>query len=510
MESSGTGNIAHLPGAEGEAGHDRAPPVNYEAEQALLGAILANNSALEKVADFLRAEHFAEAVHGRIFAASQTLIERNQLANAISLKNLFEDDESLAEVGGAQYLERLQKSYVSIINSGDYGRTIHDLYLRRQLIALGEDVVNDAFDHDLDLPASEQIEGAEQRLYTLGESGQIEGGFLPFKAALISAIEMAEAARKRDGHVAGVPTGFVDMDKLLGGLQKSDLVIIAGRPSMGKTALATNIGFRAAKAYKAPGMKEGREEPGDGAGVGFFSLEMSAEPLATRILSEESGVPSDRIRRGELSNDDFDRVLEASAELTSLPFFIDDSPAISVGQLRTRARRLKRQHGLSLIIVDYLQLMRPSAGAQADGRVQEVSEITRGLKAIAKELDLPVLALSQLSRAVEQREDKRPLLADLRESGSIEQDADVVMFVFREQYYLERSSPVQRAEESDDRFHERIESFKAKCEKVHGIAEIIVAKQRHGPIGTRRLFFEGATTKFSDFVGPDRVADVPF
>ena len=500
MDTSNS-NVAQLPGLPEP---QREPPVNYEAEQALLGAILANNRALEKVAEFLRPEHFAEAVHGRIFEACSTLVERNQLANAISLKNLFEQDDALAEVGGSSYLERLQDSYVSIINAGDYGRTIHDLHLRRQLIAFGEDVVNDAFDHDLDLPAKDQIEASEQRLYNLAESGEIEGGFRPFRSALTAVIEMAEAARKRDGHIAGVPTGFVDLDRLLGGLQKSDLLIVAGRPSMGKTALGTNMGFNAAKA-RVRGLAE--DDPEAGAVVGFFSLEMSAEQLATRILSEQSGVPSERVRRGELSDDDFDRILQASSELATLPFFIDDTPALTVGQLRTRARRLKRQHGLSLIIVDYLQLMHPSAGVKVDNRVQEISEITRSLKAIAKELDLPVLALSQLSRAVEQREDKRPQLSDLRESGSIEQDSDVVMFIYREQYYVERSEPIQRAEESDEKFDERHDRWKEKCDKVYGLADIMIAKQRHGPIGTRKLTFDGATTKFSSYSDAEHLPD---
>jgi replicative DNA helicase len=504
MDTTNSNTVTRLPGTEGGSEPYRDPPVNYEAEQALLGAILANNQSLEKVADFLRPEHFAEAVHGRIFEACCTLIERNQLANAISLKNLFQQDEALAEVGGAEYLERLQGSYVSIINAGDYGHTIHDLHLRRQLIALGEDVVNQAFDHDLDLPAKEQIESAEQQLYNLAESGQTEGGFQPFDNVLTLAIEMAEAARKRDGHIAGVATEFADLDKLLGGLQRSDLVILASRPSMGKTSLATNIAFNAAKA-RIRGQQV--DDPDAGAVVGFFSLEMSAEQLATRILSEASGVANDRIRRGELSDKEFDLVLQASNELSALPIFIDDTPAISVGQLRTRARRLKRQNELSLIVVDYLQLMRPTAGVQVDNRVQEISEITRGLKAIAKELDLPVLALSQLSRAVEQREDKRPLLSDLRESGSIEQDADVVMFIYREQYYLERAEPIQRPEENDDKFHERYERWKEKCDQVYGLSDIIVAKQRHGPIGTRKLSFQGATTKFSSYSDAEHLPD---
>ena len=496
------------PGTDGERYRD--PPVNYEAEQALLGAILANNTALDKVVDFLRAEHFAEPVHGRIFEASRKLIDRGQIADWVQLKNLFEQDGALEEVRGAEYLKKLQDSAISIINAGDYGRTIHDLFLRRQLIVVGEDMVNDAFDHDLDSPSTEQIESAEQKLYNLSESGQIEGGFQAFSWALTRAVEMAEAARKRDGHMAGVPTGFIDLDRLLGGLQKSDLVVVAGRPSMGKTALATNIGFNAAKVIqKTPSDLDAAAHGLEGV-IGFFSLEMSAEQLATRILAEVSKVPSQKIRRGELSDDDFDRVVHASAELAAIPLFIDDTPAISVSQLRTRTRRLKRQHGLALIIVDYLQLMRPTSGVRAENRVQEVSDITRGLKAIAKELNVPVLAVSQLSRAVEQREDKRPQLSDLRESGSIEQDSDVVMFVFREQYYLERAEPTQRPEESDEKYDTRHDKWKQLCQKALGRAEIIIAKQRHGPIGTRNLTFDGPTTKFSDYQDADFLPDDAF
>ncbi len=498
--------VTPLPSPEPEAAFHREPPVNYEAEQALLGAILSNNNALEKVADFLQAEHFAEPVHGRIFEACRRLIDRGQIANWVQLKNLFEQDGALQEVRGAEYLKELQESAISIINAGDYGRTIHDLHLRRQLIELGEDMVNDAFDHDLDKPAAEQIEGAEQQLFALAESGWTEGGFQTFSNSLIRAIEMAEAARKRDGHVSGVATGLLDLDNLLGGLQRSDLVVLAGRPSMGKTALATNFGFNAANLYR----RSDNSESEGGAVIGFFSLEMSREQLATRILADRSRVPSDKIRRGMISDKQFDQIMEASAELHSIPFFIDDSPALSVSQLRTRARRLKRQQNLGLIIVDYLQLMRPSAGANKENRVQEVSDITRGLKAIAKELDVPVLALSQLSRAVEQREDKRPQLADLRESGSIEQDADVVMFVFRENYYLERAEPVQRPEESGERYNERLDKWQQRLEETRGLAEVIIAKQRHGPIGTVRVAFEGAATKFSNRDDPDYLPDEVF
>src|SRR3954454_23466533 len=494
---------------EGDA-QFRTPPHNTEAEQALLGAILVNNRAYGQVSEFLQPEHFAEAVHGRIFAAITKLIERGQIADPVTLKNLFDQDGALADIGGAQYLGSLVNSAVTIINAEHYGRTIHDLYLRRELITVGQDIVTEAFDHDLDDPATEQIERAEAKLFELASSGQAEGGPREFRAALTSAVNMAQAAFKRDGKIVGVATGFTDLDKKLGGLHPSDLVILAGRPSMGKTALATNIAFSAAKAYQPARGPEGRidltGQAEDGAVVAFFTLEMSAEQLATRILAEESGTSSDRIRRGEVKREDFDKFVVASQRLSSVPLFIDDTPALSVAALRTRARRLKRQHGLGLIAIDYLQLMRPStARGGAENRVQEISEITRGLKAIAKELNVPILALSQLSRAVEQREDKRPMLADLRESGSIEQDADVVMFIFREEYYLSRGEPTRRAEESDLKFNERYENWQQRCESAFGMAEVIIAKQRHGPIGTVKLHFEAETTKFDNFIGPERL-----
>ena len=486
------------------------PPANTEAEQALLGAILINNAAYGRVAEFLLPEHFGNAVHGRIYAAAGKLIERGQIANPVTLKNLFDQDGALLEIGGAQYLAQLAEAAVTIINAEHYGRTIHDLHLRRELITIGQDVVADAFRHDLDDGAVEQIERAESKLFELATSGQAEGGFAPFITALTEAITLAQAAFKRDGKTVGVATGFVDLDKKLGGLHPSDLVILAGRPSMGKTALATNIAFNTAKAYRPARGADGRIDltrpPEDGAVVGFFSLEMSAEQLATRILAEESGTSSDRIRRGEVRHEDFDKFIAASQRLAAVPLYIDDTPALSVAALRTRARRLKRQQGLGLIVVDYLQLLRPSSQTRAmENRVQEISDITRGLKAVAKELGVPVLALSQLSRAVEQREDKRPMLADLRESGSIEQDADVVMFIFREEYYLSRGEPTRRPDESDDKFNDRYDRWKERCETAFGMADVIIAKQRHGPIGTVRLHFEAETTKFDNFIGPEHL-----
>ncbi len=509
-------NVTPLRG--GEASAARVPPHNYEAEQALLGAILANNLAFDKVNEFLRPEHFADPLHGRVYEAAGKLIQRGQSANFLTLKNLFDQDPALTDVGGAQYLERLAGAIVTIINAEDYGRAVHDLFLRRMLINLGEEVVNDAFKHDLDLAARDQIEKAEQQLYLLAESGDTEARLVPLARAMERALKMAETAHKRSSHVTGVTTGLVDLDKRLGGLHPSDLVIIAGRPGMGKTALATNIAFNAAEAYKELREESGAVKVLEGAKVAFFSLEMSSEQLATRILAEQTGVSSDRIRRGEVKNEDFPRFVQAAQKLERLALFIDDTPALSVPTLRTRARRLKRQHGLGLIVVDYLQLMRPAGYSRPDNRVQEVSEITRGLKAIAKELDVPVLALSQLSRAVEQRDDKRPQLSDLRESGSIEQDADVVMFIYREEYYHERTIPKETnydltnedekiRKEENAKYDREMRKWHNKMEKIHNAAELDIAKQRHGPTGMVRLFFDGHVTKFGNLVRDDQLPD---
>jgi replicative DNA helicase len=488
---TGSNNVTRLPRGDNSVVPQRTPPVNYDAEKALLGAILANNLVYDRVNEFLRPEHFADSLHGRIYEAIGKLVQRGQIANPVTLKNLFDQDGALAEIGGAQYLVDLAQSVVTVINADDYGRVVHDLYLRRQLVDLGENVVNDAYVFGLEDTAIQQIESTELKLFNLAESGQTEKGPQGFDVVLASALDMAEAAFKRDGHITGVTTGLRDLDRMLGGLQKSDLIILAGRPSMGKTALATNIGFNAAEAARDPATGERHR-------VVFFSMEMSSEQLATRIMAEKSGISSDKIRRGEVRAEDFQKIVEAAQAMNEVPFFIDDTPALTIPMLRTRARRLKRQHGLDLIVIDYLQLMRGSNARGSENRVQEISEITRGLKAIAKELDVPVLALSQLSRAVEQRDDKRPQLADLRESGSIEQDADVVMFVYREQYYHERAEPNQRADEADDKFHDRRDRWMKRGEEVHNKADVIVAKQRHGPIGTRQLYFEGMLTRFSD------------
>ena len=469
----------------------RQQPHNVEAEKALLGAIFVNNRAFDRVSEFLRPEHFALAQHGRVYQACVALIERGQIADPVTLKNFFQQDQSLADIGGPAYLAELAASAVTIINSAEYGRIIHDLFLKRQLISLGEDVVNSAYDGEVEQTANRQIEIAEQRLYDLAATGELDGGFQDFKSSLDSAIKMAAAAHQRAGGLSGVTTGLIDVDKLLGGLHPSDLIVLAGRPGMGKTALATNIAFNAAYTSSQTQGKEG-------AVVGFFSLEMSAEQLAARIISEQTDVSSDRMRKGELSAEEFERLSMAVQTLSAIPIFIDDTPALSVSQLRTRARRLKRQHKLGLIVVDYLQLMSASAGSRNDGRVQEISEITRGLKTLAKELNVPVVALSQLSRAVEQRDDKRPQLADLRESGTIEQDADVVMFIYREEYYLERQKPIPHPGEKDDRYAEKVEKWEQRREEVRNLAEVIVAKQRHGPTGIVSLQFEGQYTRFHD------------
>lgn len=470
--------------------HYRELPHNMEAEQGLLGAILVDNRSIERVSDFLRSHHFCMPAHQRIYEAVVTLIERGQTATPVTLKGYFEKDADLEKVGGAAYLADLASSVISVINAEDYGRTIYELYLRRELIALGEDVVNDAFEQTLDKDANKTIEEAEKKLFDLAESGDIKGGFQTLRDSVMVAISNVEKAYKSDGHVTGATTGLRDLDNKLGGLHPSDLYILAGRPSMGKTALAVNIGFNSAKAYAESGGKEG-------AITAIFSLEMSSDQLAGRILADQASISGDSMRKGTLKEDDFRRFVEASQKLAQVPLFIDDTPALSIGAVRTRARRLKRQHGLGLLIIDYLQLLRGSTSS-GENRVQEVSEITRGLKAIAKELEIPVVALSQLSRSVESRDDKRPQLSDLRESGSIEQDADCVMFVYREEYYLAREEPAQRGNESAEKFNERYEHWSTRLQESASVAEAVVAKQRHGPIGIVRMHFDSQYIRFSD------------
>lgn len=482
------------PGDDPEAGAHplRRPPHNIEAEKSLLGAIFANNKAYEQVSEYLLPAHFALAQHGRIYAAAAKLIERGQIADSITLQRYFEQDESLLEIGGSAYLDEITTSAVTVINAAEYGRIIHDRHLRRELIGLGTDVVNSAFDErDVDITAMDQIESAERHLYDLATSGDIEGGFQEFNTTLVQTIALAERAHKSDGGLSGVTTGFRDLDEMLGGLHETDLVILAGRPAMGKTALATNISYAAAKAHLD---SNGRE----GAVVGFFSMEMAADQLGARIVCEQARISSDAMRRGKLSNDEFSRLVHTSQRLDRMPFFIDDTAGLSVSALRTRARRLKRQHKLGLIVVDYIQLITDPLASRHDGRVNEVSAITRGLKILAKELRVPVLALSQLSRNTENREDKRPQLADLRESGSIEQDADVVAFIYRDEYYLEKAEPKRKADETGEKYAARVASWEDRMEDARNVAEVIIGKQRHGPVGTVRLQFQGAFTRFGD------------
>ena len=479
---------------------DRIPPRNIEVEQALLSALLTNNRAFDRVSDFLRAEHFAEPVHGRIFNAINKMIDLGKTADALSLRDYFEDDGALEEVGGGQYLVELQSALVSIINAGDYGKTIFDMFLRRQLIALGEDVVNDAFVMDLDDPADTQIRRAEEQLYSLGDTGHLENGPRGFADVMSTTVQMISAAVNRDTAYTGVASGFRDLDKRLGGLNRSDLIILAARPAMGKTALATNIAFNAAKK--------------EGAVVAFFSMEMSSEQLATRMLAEQTGISSEKLRKGEIStrsdggDSEFAKLVTTARELEALSFYVDDTPALPVSSLRTRVRRLKRKNNnrLDLVIVDYLQLMQGKAGG-SDNRVQEISEISRGLKAIAKEMDCPVIALSQLSRQVENREDKRPQLADLRESGSIEQDADQVMFIYRQAYYEQNKAPQKNPGENESAFQARMGDWQQKMDEIMNLSDVIVAKNRHGPTATVKLFFDGATTRFTDYQGDQGFGD---
>ena len=468
-------------------------PHSIEAEQQLLGAILTNNDLFDRVAQILRAEHFYDPVHARIFETAAARIAKNNLASPVTLKAFLEDDAGLAELGGPAYLMRLAGAAISSFAVRDYAEMIYDLAIRRELIDVGNEIAAKAARVEVQSEPKEQIVEAEQKLYALAEQGQTEQGFQSFLTAVTDAVKVANAAYQREGGLAGVSTGLIDMDKKLGGLHRSDLLILAGRPSMGKTSLATNVAFNIARAYKKGITSSGEEGAVDGGVVGFFSLEMSAEQLASRILSEVAKIPSNQIRRGDFTEGEFRRIVDAAKELEAAPLFIDDTPALPISQLAARARRLKRTHGLDTLFVDYLQLVRGTG--RSENRVNEISEITMGLKAIAKELDIPVVALSQLSRQVENREDKRPQLSDLRESGSIEQDADVVMFVFREEYYKEREKP-------GDHELDKMAIWQEEMERLHGKAEVVIGKQRHGPIGTVELSFEGQFTRFGNLVKP--------
>ncbi len=477
----------------------RSAPHNIEAEQSLLGAILVNNDAFYRVSDFLEPKHYFEPLHQTIFETAASLIRMGKVATPVTLKTFLPADTDIGGMTVGQYLARLAAEATTIINAQDYGRTIYELSLRRDLIRIGEDMVNVAYDAPVDFAPRAQIEDAERQLYELAESGRYDGGFQKFSQALTVAVDMAAKAFQRDGKLSGIATGLRDLDSKMGGLQSSDLIIVAGRPGMGKTSLATNIAYNVAKAYVGEVQADGTTRPVNGGVVGFFSCEMSAEQLATRIIAERTGIPSSSIRRGGISETDFEKIRDYAIELQSLPFFVDETGGLSIAQLMARARRLKRQKGLDLIVIDYIQLLSGSSKRSNDSRVQEITEITTSLKALAKELNVPIIALSQLSRQVESREDKRPQLSDLRESGSIEQDADVVMFVFREEYYLAMKEPRPGTEEHS--------KWQQDMERALGRAEVIIGKQRHGPTGTVELHFDASVTRFGDLAHGGNLPD---
>jgi replicative DNA helicase len=464
-------------------------PANVEAEQALLGVLLYDNAAFERLGDHLQARHFYEPFHQRLYQAIENHIRKGQLAEPILLAEQFSRDPAFEELGGIRYLADLVDRAPPAANAQDYARAVYDLALRRDLIRIGGEIASSAAQGDDELDAREQIEKAEQQLFQLAETGGVSQGFVTFADAVAGAVALAAEAHSRDGGLAGLSTGLIDLDQKIGGLHPSDLVILAARPSMGKTSLACNIAFDVARHYAYEPQPDGSKKTVSGGVVAFFSLEMSADQLAMRLLAEATGISGDRLRKGEIDAVEFGRIRDAAMEIQEAPLFIDATGGITIAKLTARARRLKRMVGLDLIIVDYLQLVTGGAGA-SDNRVQEVSMITQGLKALAKELSVPVIALSQLSRQVENREDKKPQLSDLRESGSIEQDADMVMFVYREEYYLSRLEPQPNTPEHFE--------WQEKMDKVAGLADVIIGKQRHGPIGTVRLSFNSDTTKFGN------------
>ena len=456
-------------------------PSKIEAEQALLGSVMVNNDIIDEISTIVNASIFYDPAHIKIYEVIETLNNKGMVANPITLKNYFEKDNMLEEVGGTEYLVKLTRFSGSAKQAIDYAKIIHEMYLRRELVLISKKISDDSLNLiEKGQDAENIIENTEKSLFDLAERGSFSQSFQKFSQALDQTIEMATMAMQSDQGIVGVPTGLSDLDEKLGGLHKSDLIILAGRPSMGKTALATNIAYNASQNILKKQEKSS---------VAFFSLEMSSEQLSTRILSEQARIKSDDIRRGKVTEEEINRYIETSRNIYNLPLYIDETPAITIAALSNRARRIKRLFGLSLVVVDYIQLMR-SGSNKNENRVQEVSEITQGLKALAKELSVPVLALSQLSRAVEQRDDKQPQLADLRESGSIEQDADVVMFVYREAYYLERKQPKLGSIEHAE--------WQSKMNDVNGLADIILGKQRHGPTGNIKVEFEGIYTKFKD------------
>jgi replicative DNA helicase len=470
-------------------------PANIEAEQALLGALLYDNAIFERLGDNLQARHFFEPFHGRLYGAIETSIRKGQLAEPILIAEQFARDPAFEDLGGLRYLANLVDRAPPSTHAPDYARAVYDLALRRDLIRIGQDIAAGAQTADGETSARDQIESAEQQLYALAETGSVSQGFIPFADALHGAVAMAAEAHARDGGLAGLSTGLIDLDQKIGGLHPSDLVILAARPSMGKTSLACNIAFDVARNYAWEPRPDGTRKTVSGGVVAFFSLEMSAEQLAMRLLAEASGVSGDRLRKGEIDAMEFGRVRDAALEIQEAPLYIDATGGLSLAKLTARARRLKRTTGLDLVMVDYLQLVTVGSGS-SDNRVQEVSAITQGLKALAKELSVPVIALSQLSRQVENREDKRPQLSDLRESGSIEQDADMVMFIYRESYYLSRTEPRDGTEEHF--------KWQEQMDQVRGLAEIVIGKQRHGPIGTVKLSFHEDLTKFGNLARDGR------
>ncbi len=489
-------NVANIVDADFSAENEHVAPCNIEAEQAVLGAIFLSNEAYYKVSSFLNPDHFYDPLHKRIYDECAAFINAGRVADPVTLKPRFESDSAIIEAGGVGYLANLASAAISILSVVDYGREIFDMAVRRGLIELGQNVAQGALDPNSEESPTEQIENAEHELYSLAEAGKYEGGFQGLPDALKESIAMAAAAFERDSHLSGLSTGITQLDNQLGGLQPSDLVILAARPGMGKSALACNIAFNVAKTYKVEKDQAGIDTVVDGAAVGLFSLEMSSEQLATRLLAEESGVPSTNMRRGQIDEEEFRRIQETARTLQNVPLYIDDSGGLSIAAIAARARRLKRNADIGLLIVDYIQLASASGKKKIDNRVQEITEITQSLKALAKELNVPILALSQLSRAVESRDDKRPQLSDLRESGSIEQDADVVLFIYREQYYLENTKP---AEEEIEKFAE----WQDKMTRAHGKAEVIIGKQRHGPTGKVNLAFQGNIMKFSNLAQDD-------
>ena len=470
---------------------------NFEAEIAVIGCLLWDNKSYEKIADFLNEEHFADHHNKKIFKTIKKLLDQNILVTPITLKNYLEEN-SEKNFNNFSYLNQIKDSAPSTQNAFHYASLLYDLHLKRSLVSIGNEMIQSVFDNEVDSNGKTLIESTENRLYNLSQTGNIDRKHFSFNEALNDAIKIIDKSFKREGKIAGITSGLKDLDKKLGGFHNSDLVIIAGRPSMGKTSLGTNIAFNAADKFNESKDAFGNSVLIDGGKVAYFSLEMSAEQLATRILAEQSKITSDKMRKAELTKEDFKKIAKISSKLEDLNLFIDDNPILTIPTLRARARRLNRLYGIDLIVIDYLQLMSASSNIRHDGRVQEISEITRGLKAIAKELNIPIIALSQLSRQVEQREDKRPLLSDLRESGTIEQDSDVVMFIYRESYYLERMEPIKKADEPEEKYNERHHRWREICENSYNTAELIIAKQRHGPIGTIKAHFDSNFTKFSD------------